>query len=163
MLISSNSSIGIADLNRKGTPARYLGMMEIRTSKSNNGFNIINVISLENYLRGVVPNEMPVTFGIEALKAQSVAARNYATNAAISPNYDVVDSTASQVYYGLNSYKEITDNAVRQTRGIYALYNNKPITALYFSTSAGITDDQKPRFITTVRLRDDVAWTETST
>jgi peptidoglycan hydrolase-like amidase len=96
---------------------------------------------MDNYLRGVVPNEMPVSFGLEALKAQSVAARNYAYNANISPNYDVSDSTASQVYYGVNSYKEITDNAVLKTKGIFALYKNKPITALYFSTSPGITDD----------------------
>ena len=46
LLISSNSPIGILGLNRKGTPAKYLGMMEIRTSKNNNGFNIINVVSL---------------------------------------------------------------------------------------------------------------------
>ena len=141
LLLSSNAPIGIVNLNRKGTPAKYKGMIEIRTSKSNNGFNIINVIDIDNYLRGVVPNEMPVSFGLEALKAQAIAARNYATNASISPNYDVVDSTASQVYYGANSYREISDNAVLKTKGIYALYRNKPITALYFSTSPGITDD----------------------
>ncbi len=141
LLLSSNAPIGIINLNRKGTPAKYKGMIEIRTSKTNKGFNIINVLDVDNYLRGVVPNEMPVSFGLEALKAQAIAARNYANNASISPNYDVVDSTASQVYYGVNSYKEISDNAVLKTKGIYALYNNKPITALYFSTSPGITDD----------------------
>ena len=103
LLLSSNAPIGIMNLNRKGTPAKYKGMIEIRTSKTNKGFNIINVLDVDNYLRGVVPNEMPVSFGLEALKAQSIAARNYANNASISPNYDVVDSTASQVYYGVNS------------------------------------------------------------
>ena len=141
LLLSSNAEIGIVNLNRKGTPAKYKGMIEIKTSKSNKGFNIINVIDIDNYLRGVVSNEMPVSFGLEALKAQTIAARNYANNANISPNYDVVDSTASQVYYGANSYKNISDEAVLKTKGIYALYKNKPITALYFSTSPGITDD----------------------
>jgi len=141
LLFSSNAPIGLVDLNRKGTPAKYLGMIEIKTSKTNKGFNIINVIDMQNYLKGVVPNEMPVSFGLEALKAQSVAARNYATNAQISPNYDVVDSTASQVYYGFNSYKDITNKAIDETQGIYATYKGSPITALYFSTSAGITDD----------------------
>ena len=141
LLLSSNAEIGIVNLNRKGTPAKYKGMIEIRTSKSNKGFNIINVVDMDNYLRGVVPNEMPVGFGLEALKAQTIAARNYANNANISPNYDVVDSTASQVYYGANSYRNISDEAVLKTKGIYALYKNKPITALYFSTSPGITDD----------------------
>ena len=141
LLLSSNAPIGIISLNRKGTPAKYKGMIEIRTSKSNNGFNIVNVLDIDNYLRGVVPNEMPVSFGLEALKAQAIAARNYANNASISPNYDVSDSTASQVYYGANSYRDISDEAILKTRGIYALYHNKPITALYFSTSPGITDD----------------------
>ena len=141
ILLSSNAPIGIINLNRKGTPAKYKGMIEIRTSKSNKGFNIINVLDIDNYLRGVVPNEMPISFGLEALKAQAITARNYANNASISPNYDVSDSTASQVYYGVNSYRDVSDNAVLKTKGIYALYKNKPITALYFSTSPGITDD----------------------
>lgn len=141
LVFSSNSDLQILELNRKGTPARYKGMLEIKNSKTPNRFNLINVVDMENYLRGVVPNEMPVSFGQEALKAQAIAARNYATNANIDSNYDVVDSTASQVYYGANSYRDISDKAVLETKGIYALYNEKPITALYFSTSAGITDD----------------------
>lgn len=149
LLLSSNAPIGLVNLNRKGTPAKYKGMIELRV-KNNNSFNIINIIDMVNYLRGVVPNEMPVSFGLEALKAQTVAARNYATNSAISPNFDVTDSTASQVYYGVNSYRDITDNAVLQTHGIYALYShtNKPISALYFSTSPGITDDWDEVFAT---------------
>lgn len=141
LTFSSNAELQILDLNRKGTPAKYKGMIELKTAKNNLRFHIINVIDMQNYLRGVVPNEMPISFGLEALKAQSVAARNYAYNAKISPNYDVVDSTASQVYYGANSYREISDTAINQTQGIYALYHDKPISALYFSTSAGMTDD----------------------
>lgn len=141
LLLSSNAELQITELNRKGTPAKYKGMLEIRKGVSSGSFNIINVIDMQNYLRGVVPNEMPVSFGLEALKAQAVAARNYVTNAKINSNYDVVDSTASQVYYGANSYNQTSDKAVNQTQGIYALYNEKPISALYFSTSAGITDD----------------------
>ncbi len=141
LLLSSNAELQIFELNRKGTPAKYKGMLELRKGVSSGSFNVINVIDLQNYLRGVTPNEMPVSFGLEALKAQAVAARNYVTNAKVNPNYDVVDSTASQVYYGANSYNPLSDRAVGQTQGIYALYNEKPISALYFSTSAGITDD----------------------
>lgn len=146
LLFGSNKELEIVELDRKGKPAKYLGLLELRHSKNNIMFNIINVVDMQNYLRGVVSNEMPVSFGLEALKAQSVAARNYAQNAQINPNYDVVDSTASQVYYGANSYKDIADVAVFQTKGIYALYNEKPITALYFSTSTGITDDWEDIF-----------------
>jgi len=141
LLFSSNDDLKIINLNRKGTPAKYKGMIELRLGASKKKFNIINVIDTDNYLRGVVPNEMPVSFGLEALKAQAIAARNYATNASMSPNYDLVDSTAAQVYYGANSYSNLSDTAVNRTKGIYALYNEKPITALYFSTSGGITDD----------------------
>ena len=141
LIFSSNEDLEIVELNRKGMPARYKGMIELRNAKDNISFNIINVIDMQNYLRGVVSNEMPVSFGLEALKAQSVAARNYATNAQINPNYDVVDSTASQVYYGSNSYKDVADLAVFQTYGIYALHNEQPISALYFSTSPGITEN----------------------
>ncbi len=141
LLFSSNSEIEILDLNKKGTPAKYKGMIEIRSSKNNATFNLINVVDMQNYLRGVVSNEMPVSFGLEALKAQAVAARNYATNANMNPNYDLVDSTAAQVYYGVNSYRDISDKAVSETMGIYALYKEKPIMAQYFSTSGGITDD----------------------
>ena len=141
LLFNSNSQLEIVELNRKGMPAKYDGMIEIRKSKNEQKFNVINVIDLENYLRGVIPNEMPISFGLEALKAQAVAARNYVTNAKISSNYDVSDSTSSQVYYGVNSYRDISDKAINETKGIYALYNEKPISALYFSTSPGITDD----------------------
>ena len=141
MLFSSNDDIKIFDLNRKGSPAKYKGMIELRLAASGKKFNIINVVDMDNYLKGVVPNEMPVSFGLEALKAQAIAARNYTTNAQMSPNYDLVDSTAAQVYYGANSYNSLSDSAVNKTKGIYALYKEKPITALYFSTSGGITDD----------------------
>lgn len=140
LLLSSNADLEILDLNRKGTPAKYKGMFELKISKPGY-FNIINVVDMENYLKGVVPNEMPISFGKEALKAQAVAARNYATRAQISPDFDVVDSTASQVYYGSNSYRDITNQAVNETKGIYALYMEQPISALYYSTSAGISDD----------------------
>lgn len=148
LLFSSNAKLEVVELNRKGMPAKYDGMIEITKSKNNQRFNVVNVVDIENYLRGVVPNEMPISFGLEALKAQAVAARNYVTNAKISPNYDVTDSTASQVYYGVNSYRDISDKAINETKGIYALYNEKPISALYFSTSAGITDDWDDVFAT---------------
>ncbi len=141
LVISSNADLELVELNRKGTPAKYKGMIELRAAKNPQKFNIINVVDLDSYLNGVVPNEMPVSFGLEALKAQAIAAKNYVTNAKISQNYDVVDSTASQVYYGSNSYRDISNQAIKETKGIYALYNDKPISALYYSTSSGISDD----------------------
>ncbi len=62
LLLSSNSEFLIINLNRKGTPAKYKGMLELRASKKPNRFNLVNVVDIQNYLRGVVPNEMPVSF-----------------------------------------------------------------------------------------------------
>ncbi|MBE7706291.1 MAG: SpoIID/LytB domain-containing protein [Cyanobacteria bacterium SIG30] len=140
LVITSDEKIGIVDLNRKGTPAFYSGQFEI-ISTNNKKFNLVNVLPMQEYLKGVVPNEMPKTFGLEALKAQAIAARNYVNRDVNSnKNYDVVDSTASQVYYGVNSHNELSNQAVDETNGIYALYEREPIIALYFSTGSGITE-----------------------
>ncbi len=143
IVLTPKEKIGIVELNRKGTPAYYSGLIELVATK-NDKFNIINVLDLQTYLKGVVPNEMPVSFGLEALKAQAVAARNYANRPQNAyKNYDVCDSTACQVYYGMNSQKEISDKAVDETKGIYALYKDEPILALYSSTAGGISEDWK--------------------
>ena len=139
IVITSADKIGIKDLKRKGTPAFYKGMIELVSTKPNK-FNIINVLDMQTYLKGVVPNEMPIRFGYEALRAQAVAARNYANRPQNKyANYDVCDSTACQVYYGLNSHTEISDKAVDTTKGIYALFENEIILALYSSTASGIS------------------------
>lgn len=140
LVLTSNTQIGISDLNRKGKPALYDGQFEIKML-DNGKFNIINVLAMQDYLKGVVPNEMPSTFHLQALKAQAIVARNYANrDVNKNPNYDVVDSHMSQVYYGYNSHRELTNKAVNETLGLYALWRNEPIVALYFSTSCGITD-----------------------
>ena len=143
IVLTPKEKIGILNLNRKGTPAYYAGLIELVPVKADK-FNIVNVLDIQTYLKGVVPNEMPVTFGLEALKAQAVAARNYANRPQSAyKNYDICDSTACQVYYGINSQKEISDRAVDETKGIFALYEDEPILALYSSTAGGITEDWK--------------------
>ena len=138
--ISPNGLIGVKGLKRAGADALYHGALEI--VKSQNNFNIVNIIEVEDYLKGVVPNEMPVSFGLEALKAQSVAARNYVLSprTKASPNYDVVDSVASQVYYGANTEKELSDSAVKETEGIVAIYDWNLILAQYSSTAGGYSE-----------------------
>lgn len=135
--------IGVRNLKRAGTQALYRGEIElVKYDKKFGRFHIVNVIEVEDYLKGVVPNEMPVRFGLEALKAQSVAARNYV----LSPRtkayeaFDVVDSVASQVYFGANSEKELGSQAVEETEGIIALYNWDLILAQYCSTAGGYTE-----------------------
>ena len=132
--------LGIENLKRAGSQALYRGDLEL--VKYKNGFHTVNVIEVEDYLKGVVPNEMPVRFGLEALKAQSVAARNYV----LSPrtraydDFDVVDSVASQVYFGAGSEKDLGTKAVEETEGVVAIYGWDLILAQYSSTAGGYTE-----------------------
>ena len=141
--VCNNGLLGVTDLKRAGKPALYHGAFEIVKSQYLGFFNLVNLIEVEEYLKGVVPNEMPVKFGLEALKAQSVTARNYVLSPRIksSPNYDVVDSVASQVYYGANTEKDLATQAVQETEGIVALYDWELILAQYSSTAGGYTED----------------------
>lgn len=141
--VCNNGLLGVTDLKRAGKPALYHGAFEVVKSQYLGFFNLVNLVEVEEYLKGVVPNEMPVKFGLEALKAQSVTARNYVLSPRIksSPNYDVVDSVASQVYYGANTEKDLATQAVQETEGIVALYDWDLILAQYSSTAGGYTED----------------------
>jgi stage II sporulation protein D len=140
--------LGIKDLKRAGKDAAYRGNIELVPSTKEGKFYIVNELHLEDYLKGVVPNEMPIYFGLEALKAQTVAARNYVLSPRVkaNANYDVVDSVASQVYFGANTEKEISNKAVKETAGIVALYNWDLILAQYSSTAGGYTESYSNAF-----------------
>ena len=144
-----NGVLGIKDLIRGGKPAMYRGELRIiGCSNKNYAFYVVNCLDVEYYLKGVVPCEMPVSFGLEALKAQAVAARNYS----LSPRtkmtrcYDVVDSVASQVYHGYNRESDISNNAIDKTHGIVALKNDEMIVAVFSSTAGGYTEDYSNTF-----------------
>lgn len=118
----------------------YSGVIEI--NKKDKGLLMINEVDMEDYLKKVVPSEMPGNSSLEALKCQAVAARTYALSDALSSRfadlgYFVDDSTLSQVY---NNYRgtENTNRAVEATKGEIMTYNGKPIDAKYYSTSSGI-------------------------
>ncbi len=145
---ASGGCLGVKNLKRAGKPALYHGYFEIIKSSSGNQFNLVNKLPVEWYLRGVVPNEMPINFGLEALKAQSIAARNYVLTprSKSSTNYDVVDSVASQVYFGANTEKALSNRAVAETEGIVALYDWDMILALYSSTAGGYTESYSNAF-----------------
>lgn len=145
ILISSKDESGIqlSGLKRKGIQAAYHGYIElVRNSKNNQMFSIVNVLNLKDYLKGVVPNEMPVKFGLEALKAQTIAARNYAITPRLKAfkEFDLCDSVACQVYFGANTENPLSNQAIEETNGIIAIDNkDEPILALYSSTAGGYT------------------------
>lgn len=139
--------LGVEKLKRNGRQALYHGNFEI-IPKNANSFYLVNVLDIQNYLKGVVPNEMPVRFGLEALKAQSVAARNYVLQPRVRyvREFDVDDSVASQVYFGANSESPMADKAVNETEGLVALYNWDLILAQYSSTAGGYTESYENAF-----------------
>lgn len=125
-----------------GTPS-YRGTLEVSISEGK--LLVVNELSLEEYLYGVLPSEMPESFGEEALKAQAVCARSYACNQLLANRYHmygahVDDSMNCQVYqnYGEN---EAAITAVKATFGKILEKDGKCITAYYFSCSGGHTSD----------------------
>lgn len=123
-----------------GNPV-YRGSLEIIFRKE--GLLVINELELEEYLKGVVPSEMPSYYEKEALKAQAVCARTYAwkqirEHRMSEYKADVDDSVSSQVYGNVKAQKS-TDDAVETTEGEILSQNGEPIEAYYFSTSAGVT------------------------
>lgn len=126
----------------RGTPPfvpSYDGVLEFYPQ--NKGFIIINEVNLEDYLCRVVPSEMPVSGGLEALKCQAVAARTYAISDMLqsrfaSQGFYVDDSTQSQVFNN-SPMQTLSTKAVNQTKGMILTYNKKPIDAKYYSTSSG--------------------------
>ncbi|MBI2448326.1 SpoIID/LytB domain-containing protein [Candidatus Microgenomates bacterium] len=97
-----------------------------------------NILPLEDYLRGVVPGEMPASWQKEALKAQAVAARNYAYK-----NREICDTPSCQVYHGALKEVASTNQAIEETRGQLLFYGSEIITAYYFSTSGGWTENNE--------------------
>lgn len=109
------------------------------------GVVIVNEVSMETYLKYVLPSEMPRTFGTEALKAQAVCARTYAYVHMNNQSYakygaNIDDTTSFQAYHNTNRTQE-TDAAVDATVGEVATCNGELISCYYFSTSPGVTNN----------------------
>jgi stage II sporulation protein D len=97
---------------------------------------------VEDYVPGVVANESIASFAIEALKAQAVAARGYAianigNYIARGYPFDIVDSSASQVYRGVISEHLNAVRAASDTTGLVASSNGRIISAMYSSSFGG--------------------------
>ena len=140
----------IPEKTLKEIELKYLSNIVVRVKRSSGN---IEVIPLEEYVVGVVAGEMPVSFELEALKAQSVASRTYVMRRlGGNGDYDVVDSVSNQVYLDDNELKEKWKdkyvsyiNKVRQAVNETSMecleYNGEIIDAMFFSTSNGYTED----------------------
>jgi stage II sporulation protein D len=128
----------------------YRGLLEVRATEGS-ALTVVNTANIEDYLRGVVPNELsPQAFPqAEALKAQAVAARSYVLNHKgefEKSGYDICATPACQVYKGHATETAATDRAVAETRGLVVTYRGRPINAYYTSTCGGHTEDAENMF-----------------
>lgn len=128
----------------------YRGKMEV-SGNARNTFTVVNELPIEDYLLGVVPNELnPGTFPeVEALKAQAVAARTYIMRNLgqyKKEGYDICATDACQVYMGQGTEQPLSTQAVTETRGMIATYADQPINAMYSSTCGGRTENAENIF-----------------
>ena len=149
---TSLKSVAFGSINERATPVRYngkayRGRIEVFVN-SRGSLTVVNAVSLEDYLLGVVPNELSLP-NIEAQKAQAVAARTYAIaniNGFVKQGFDLLPTIRSQVYNGYSSESKMGTQAVLETRGIVATYKGKPINAYYTSTCGGRTENSENVF-----------------
>ena len=146
---SSSAPVVLGSDDERKFPVRYndrpyRGRIEVFANPRGT-LTVVNVLGLEDYVRGVVANELsPGGFpALEAQKAQAIAARTYALRNRGqfgSQGFDLLPTTRSQVYRGLSSEHPLSSRAVDETRGLIATYNGEPINALYTSTCGGRTE-----------------------
>lgn len=122
----------------------YRGYLIIQNK--NKKLTVINDVNLEDYIKGVVPSEMPSGWELEALKAQAIAARSYALanlGKRASLGYDLKDTPEDQAYGGASSETSKTNRAVDETSGLVLTYNYKVVSAFYSASAGGQTVSAK--------------------
>lgn len=123
---------------------RYPGAFEY-PRVTGGSLNVYNVVDLEEYVKGVVPNEMSGNWPLAALEAQAVCARTYAcrTSSHLSAyGFDVCSTIDCQVYCGRLGATDLSDEAVENTAGELIYYEGDMIqTAVYHSSNGGATED----------------------
>ncbi len=119
----------------------YRGSLVFRPNAAGNGVMTVNSLGVDAYVRGVVPAEMPSGWPQQALDAQAVAARTYAVTAgAIGADFDLYDTTRSQMYGGVDAETPTGDAAVAATSGQVVEYGGRPVPTYFFASSGGRTE-----------------------
>lgn len=145
--IGSNETVQIARINgsssnlRAAKWHRYRGVITVRDN-SDNTLQIIDMVSIEQYLYGVLPAEIGADAPMEAMKAQAVAARTYALKNRgkfASEGFDLDDTTRCEGYDGVDGESPQSNAAVDATRGEVLTYDGRLIDAPYSSDSGGMT------------------------
>lgn len=128
----------------------YLGGFELRQSGRRSGYiTVVNYVSIETYVKGVIPYEFGTGWPTETLKAAAVCARNYVMTLDWSANaaygFDVMPNSSAQTYKGRGTYSNsalsAVDAAVDATAGLYLTYSGSLCTTFYHSSCGGATED----------------------
>ena len=140
----NDAPISLPDVKRNSDGIRYEGILEV--SRHNEGLVVVNELPLENYLKYVVPSEMPYTYAKEALKAQAICARTYAyahiLNAGLKEYGAHLDDSVSYQVYNNVKDNEATNEAILETFGMI-LKNGEALANInYYSTSCGYGADE---------------------
>jgi peptidoglycan hydrolase-like amidase len=140
---TTESPVALVDSN--GERRMYNNVLEVRIS-SGGDLLLINELSLEEYLRGVIPHEMGPAFPLEALKAQAVAARSFTlAYLDLKPSlfhepYDFTADVFSQVFGGAGGHSTRADSAVRLTEGQVLIRGGELVRGFYHSSCGGHTE-----------------------
>lgn len=123
----------------------YPGSFKVRTNDAGL-LDVIVTLPVEEYLLGVVPQEIGPDSPMEALKAQAVAARTETyvalkTGKYAGPGYDICADVACQAYSGTARYSDSTARAVAETRGLVLVHNGEPFSAYYASNCGGCSEN----------------------
>jgi len=122
---------------------KYYGGFEYNRVSGNN-INVINVVGLTDYIKGVLPYEVSVSWPMDALKAQALCAKCYTIKNLgkhSAKGFDLCNTTDCQMYCGTNKATEVSDTAVEETEGLFVLYDGEICTTYYHASSGGYTED----------------------
>jgi stage II sporulation protein D len=130
---------GTIDIAGVGT---YRGALEtVPTESASGSLNVVNALAVDQYVKGVIPNESPPSWPAAELKAQAVASRSFALTAGVGGNgFDLYADTRSQVYKGLESEYSSSNAAAEATRGQVVQYGGKIAETLFSACSGGHTE-----------------------
>ncbi len=138
-------------------PARYFEFQGKKYAgnasviKTQKGLMLINIIDIETYLHGVLPNEVPTGWNLQALKAQAVVSRTYAlyevaNSRKSNKEFDLYSDTRSQVYNGIENETELTSLAIYSTIGEVLKYQGRIIQSFFHASSGGMTESSREVF-----------------
>lgn len=145
LTISPSDTTTRLEMTWRDTLAKYTlyrGTMRLLVNGS--GIQAINGLVMDDYVRGVVPAEMPPLWPVEAIKAQAVASRGYAY-VRLHPDhiYDVVPTSANQVYGGASMEHARSNLAVDATANEVVMYDGTVANTFFFTIGGGATEDNE--------------------